>query len=190
MQTRRVGSDPEFLDGQPTRLGRREYAPESSSPSSSGAAPPLRRWQALVVVALVAALVAGWAVDRSLGRREAAVVARCSSGLRALSAEYDVRLDAMYDYARPSLAGLSVLMVRPAEQLLPTARAAAARCDGIYVLPWHSSAIARRNADRAYGAAVVQRLVAISRRQGSFRIEDPGLARLRAAAGIPPALGS
>jgi hypothetical protein len=192
-----VVTEPELLGPTSVRL-----EPRRGEPFADGGehAPPrpLPRWQRLAITVLVVAVATGWYVDRQIERHESASIDRCDVLLLEVSRAYDARMGAMFDYLRPSLGSgsrrddrlLLQLMYRPARYVLPSARATSARCRSVDVLPWHSSNLARRDADVAYSAALVQRLQGVASRQTLFRFDDRQLTRLRATAGIPVALGS
>lgn len=191
--------DPEILAAEPVRLARRretvaEVAPRAAAPTPRRAVP--RGLKAAALAAAVAVSV-GLYVDHRIGVHEAAAAAACNQQLRSVTRGYDGRSSAMYAYVRPTVsvpgAGparlVSSLMAEPATWALPSAEAALQGCRRVRVLPWHSTNVARRDADVAYASALVRRLVVLGRARPPFDLVDPRLARLRAAAGIPPALG-
>jgi hypothetical protein len=193
-----VESDPEILGGEAVRLERRR---QDSHELGGGEPPPpwnLPAWARVVMILAVVAVALGWYVDHRIEGRESASLAMCDRQLRSVSHDYDVRMGAMFDYVRPSFGMpdrgearlVSQLMAEPARQVLPDAEAAVAGCQGVHVLPWHASNLAHRNAFVAYGSALVRRLDDVAGGRIAFQIEDRHLARLRAAAGIPAALGS
>lgn len=191
-----VAPEPEFLGPTSLRLERRRDEPFADG---GDLAPPrpLPRWQRLTITVLGLAVATGWYVDHRIAQHESGSVDRCDALLLEVTRAYDGRMGAMFNYLRPSLGSgsprddrlLLLLMYRPARHVLPSARVASARCRSVDVLPWHSSNLARRDADVAYSAALVQRLQGVASRQALFRFDDRYLTRLRATAGIPVALG-
>lgn len=198
-----VGPDPEFLSEQPVRLARpgddvderQERLEQDTVGRHATLAWPSRRTVALVVVAALL-VAAGAYADVRVRRHEASALASCQGRLTAVSREYDVQLGAMFDYARPTMTGaarvqadlLRSLMARPAQHVLPSAQSASSLCAGVHPLPWHTVLVARQHAYRAYGSALVDRLQHVAGARERFHLEDPHLSRLRAAAGIRPAV--
>ena len=158
---------------------------------------PMPRWQRVTLAVAAVGIATGWYVDHRAARHESTSLQRCDAHLRSVSRVYDTRMDAMFEYIRPSLSLgtrskrrlVSHLMAEPARKVLPSATATWARCRQVRVLPWHSSNLAHRDTDLAYAGALVQRLESVAGHRLDFRAYDPRLARLRAAAGIPAALG-
>lgn len=155
----------------------------------------LPRWQKVAVAVLALLVVSGWYADRRIGDAESGKIGVCDRGLRSISHEYDVRMGSVLEYIQPAFSVLSKrqisrLMAQPARQLLPGARASLDRCREGRVLPWHSTNVARRSADLAYGTALTQRVRTVARGSVPFQVEDHRLARLRTAAGIAPGSGS
>lgn len=149
----------------------------------------------LLVVAAVLIAAAVYA-DARVRRHEDSALASCHSRLTAVAREYDVQFGAMFDYARPTMTGgtqvqadlLRSLMARPARQVLPSAQSVAHTCAGIHPLPWHAALRARQHVYVAYGSALVDRLRRVAGAREAFHLEDSHLSRLRAAAGIRPAV--
>jgi hypothetical protein len=151
-----------------------------------------------LVVLLLVVVAVGWYADHRAAQREAAASAACHRQLLAVTRGYDVRSGSMYSYARPSFVApvpdsarlLATLMAEPAQRALPSARSARDGCRAVHVLPWHSTNLARRDADLAYADAFVRHLVLVARARPPFRLVDAQLATLRRQARIPAALGS
>jgi hypothetical protein len=196
-----LGREVEILGREPVRLERRRERrrdPELPRTRARGPRRRMPRWQKVTIVAAATVVAVAVYVDHRVGEHEATALAACDQELRSATHTYDTRMSAMYDYLRPALdvhtpgqgRMVSTLMSVPARQVLPAATAARDRCTAVHVLPWHASGLAHRAADLAYADALVSRLRSAAERLPGFRIDDRHLDRLRAAADIPPALGS
>jgi hypothetical protein len=196
-----VGQDPEVLSGQPVRLARpRDDERQWRGDPDAVERHPTLTWpsrRTIVLVVVAALLVAAGAyADGRVRRHEGSALASCHRVLTSVSREYDVRMGAMFDYAKPTMTGaaqvqadlLRSLMARPAQHVLPSAQLASQRCAGVHPLPWHAALVARKDAYLAYGTALVDRLQHVATARERFQIEDGHLSRLRAAAGIPAAV--
>ncbi|MGA8246103.1 MAG: hypothetical protein WB797_04300 [Nocardioides sp.] len=189
--------DPEILGSEPVRLEPRRRTGPDAGDEPRLPSRPMPRWQRVTLAVAAVGIATGWYVDHRVAHHESASLERCDAHLRSVSRVYDTRMDSMFEYIRPSLSLgtranrrlVSRLMAQPARRVLPSATATRARCRQVRVLPWHSSNVAHRDTDLAYAAALVQRLETVAGHQVDFRAYDPHLARLRAAAGIPVALG-
>ncbi len=189
--------DPEMLGSEPVRLEPRSRASPDAGDEVRTPSRPRPRWQKVTLAVVALGILTGWYVDHRVAHHESTSLQRCDAHLRSVSRVYDTRMGAMFEYIRPSLSLgtrshrrlVSHLMSQPARKVLPSAAATWARCRQIRVLPWHSSHVAHRDTDLAYAAALVQRLETVAGHQVDFRAYDPHLARLRAAVGIPAALG-